>query len=164
MKKRQIIGMTMLIFLCGTVTLFYLEMWLPHRTLYNSRQVDFEDDCQARKKVRDACHKILGYRIGNYHAVFMAICDVGNKDSVPYLIQTLKRLNLKSQSQKGLPTDRFYVNYKYHIDRCSSCLNKLTGMNFGADNIKWRDWWEQTGQHLPFDEEKRQLTPQEETK
>ena len=157
------IALIMLIF-CGTIIWFYLEMWVPHRTIYNSRHFDLEQDYRARKKVRDASHKVLFLWIGNYHDALMTIFDVGDKDSIPYLIRALKRFNLKAQSQKAKPMDNFYIDYGHCVKCCRGTLKKFTGLDFGTDHTKWQDWWEQTGCHLTFDENKGQLVSQEETK
>ena len=152
------ITLTML-FLCVAVAWLYLEMWLPHRTIYNSRQFDLEKDYRARKKVRVACHKVLNQRIGNHHDAFITIQYVGDKDSIPYLIRALKRLEARypqevADKKFGLCT----------FGHCRSSLEKLSGMEFGWDYKAWEKWWEQTGRHLTFDEEKGQLVSQEEPK
>ena len=144
-----------MLLLCTTAAWFYLEMWLPHRTIYNSRQFDLEEDYRARKKVRVACHKVLSHRIGNHHDAFITIQYVGNKDSIPYLIRALKRLEARypqevADKKFGLCT----------FGHCRSSLEKLTGMEFGWDNKACEMWWEQTGRHLPFDEKKGQLISQ----
>jgi hypothetical protein len=48
--------MTVLIFLCVVITWFYLEFWLPHRTVYNEglRYPAYQGDYRSRKKILDA--------------------------------------------------------------------------------------------------------------
>ena len=155
-KKVVVKGIVLvLLFLCVAVTWFYLEFWLPHRTIYdNLLHPDIQEDYILRKKVRDACHKVLSYRIGNFNSAFNGIVEVGDKDSIPYLIRTLKRLNQKSENE--MPFHNHYTKY------CVGCLRRLTGMKLGLNYKDWEDWWEQTGRHLPFDEEKGHLILQDE--
>jgi len=138
-----------LLFLCAATTYLFFEYWLPHRTIYDTSFIDLQDDYLLRKKVRNACYKVLSHRIGNYHAVFIIIGDIGNKDSIPYLIRTLKRLHQKPYTERS--------NNMSSIIRCANCLWQLTGMEFRGDYEAWENWWQETGQHLPFDEEKGQL-------
>jgi len=52
------------------------------------------------------------------------------------------------------------VKFNWFLDKHAHCvgsLQKLTGMKFRGDYDAWKDWWKQTGQYLPFDEEKGQL-------
>ena len=156
MRKRKIIGMTVLVFFCVVATWFYLEFWLPHRTVYDEglRYSAYQEDYRSCKKIRDASHKILSHRIGNFYAAFIVIYDFGNKDSIPYLIHTLKRLNLQSQKPKA-------TYPRFDIIHCANCLQKLTGMDFRGDYEAWENWWQQTGRHLPFDNEKGTLVHQE---
>jgi len=147
--------MVIALFLCVSATWVYLEFWLPHRTMYNHRESDFQDNYGTRKKIRNACHKVLSHRIGNYYAAFITISEVGNKDSIPYLIRALKWLPLQSQNE--IATD-------IRIERCERCLEQLTGVELGTDYKVWENWWQQTGRHLPFDEEKGTLVLPDRTK
>jgi len=134
---------------CVAVTWFYLEMWIPYKTVSNSGQWNPDNGFQGempRKKIRDACHKILRYRFAVHYDAFYALEKVGNKDSIPYLIRALKWQNLEWQNCEFTP-----------CSCCISSLEKLTGMEFEDDHEKWERWWKQTGRYLPFDEEKGQL-------
>ena len=152
-----------LLFLGVAITWFFFEFFLPHRTMYDSRQFDLQGDCRARKRVRDACHKILSHRIGNYYAAFWTLDEVGNQDSIPYLIQALKTLNLNPLPTELIPYKRNDRIICMYIERCRGSLKKLTGMDWGTDHEQWENWWKETGQYLPFDEEKGQLILQEGT-
>jgi len=158
MRKGRTIGVTVLIFLCVIITWVYLEFILPVRTVCDEdlRYPAYQGDYRSRKKILDASHKILSHRIGNYYAAFIAINDFGNKDSIPYLISALKRLHQKPYNE--MSDNLFYIIH------CSNCLWKITGMEFKGDYEAWENWWEQTGKHLPFDEEKGQLVLPEGTK
>ena len=154
------ITLTLLFFSIATTWLFVEFIW-PIRIISNPdwRHSDFQGDYALHKKTRNACHKILKHRLGNHHDAFLAIESVGNKDSIPYLIRALKWQTEKHEkevaSTKTVPCT---------FGHCISSLEKLSGVKLGLDYEVWTKWWEQTGRHLPFDEEKRQLTPQEETK
>ena len=148
--------------LCSTAIWFYFEMQLPYKTVSNPgwwHLVRFEDDYVPNKKICNACHKILRYRFGYHDDAALALGYFGDKDSIPYLIRALKWQNIKHPNADF--TDAFAPRA---FLGCIGSLKKLTGMDFGADHAKWLNWWEQTGCHLTFDENKGQLVSQEETK
>jgi len=132
---------------------FVLGVGLPHWTISNPNQE------RSPKKIRDACHASLRNWVAGGHDAFLALEDVGNKDSIPYLIRALKWQNVQHGKAlaNGEPIECTYGH-------CLCALEKLTGMNFEGDYKAWRNWWRQTGRHLPFDEEKGQLVlPEGET-
>jgi len=139
-----------LLFLCVTGTWFFVEFILPVRIVCNPylKHSAFQGDQASREKIRRACHKILSYRIGNYHDAFIVIDEVGNKESIPYLIRALKSLHQWPLKNMDLGAT---------VESCSVNLKYFTGMDFGDDYEKWENWWKETGRHLPFDEEKGQL-------
>jgi len=159
MKRVLLIGMKIIavvvLFLCLVIAWFYIEIGLPYKTIYNLSwwiPITSEKDYTPNKKVRTACHKLLRYRFLTHYDAALYLRYVGNKDSIPYLIRVSKWEYLKHQDKietyKRLP-----ITFRY----CVGSLERLTGMEFGTDYEAWENWWEQTGKHLPFDEEKGQL-------
>ena len=151
----------MVLILCVISTWFYLEVLLPYRTITDLSwwiPIRAEKEYVPNSKVRNACHKALKYRFTYHYDATLALRYVGNKDSIPYLIRTLKWEYLKRQD-KMMPGNRLLGTLGY----CVGSLEKLTGMDFGTDCAAWEKWWKETGQHLPFDETKGQLVLPEET-
>jgi len=164
LKKTILKGMALIVsFLCVAAIWFVLEFWIPHRTIYDSGQPGLLEDQRARKRVRDACHKILSHWIGNYYAAFWTLDEVGNKDSIPYLIRALKTLTLNPPPASLVPYKHNEWTTSLYIECCRGSLKKLTGMDWGTDHEQWENWWKETGRYLPFDEEKGQLILQEGT-
>ena len=141
-----------LLLFCAVLMWFMFEIWLPNRTISNPKWglPDNYGDHVPREKIRNACHKILR-RYGTHHNALLTIKHVGNKESIPYLIQSLNLLNLE---YPDAATGGFSpCTYGHGV----ASLQKLTGMEFGIDYEAWKNWWEQTGRYLSFDEEKGQL-------
>ena len=160
-KKSVLKGIVLvLLVLCITVTWFVLEILLPHRTLSSP---DWwipigEGKYAPNRKTRNACHAVLRYQFTYHNDAVLALRYVGDKDSIPYLIQALKLQNVKHPS--AITSDkRAPVTFM----RCLGSLEQLTGMKLGRDYKTWENWWKETGQYLPFDEEKGQLILQEGT-
>jgi len=156
MKRAVIKSIALVVlFFCVAAVQVYLGVWFPHRTISKLDQWDTEYGFKGempRKKIRDACHKILrNWAVGD-HDAFLALAKVGNKDSIPYLIRALKWQNVQHRKAiaNGGATECTYGH-------CLCALEKLAGMSFEGDDKAWRKWWRQTGRHLPFDEEKGQL-------
>ena len=159
-KKVVVKGIVLaVLFVCVVITWFSIEFILPVRTVCNRDWLysDFQEDYALRKKIRNACHKILRYRIGNHHDAFIAIIEVGDKDSIPYLIRALKWQHVE---HKDAVAKRELVPCTFK--HCVDALEKLAGKKLGWEYETWEDWWEQTGRHLPFDEEKGHLILQDE--
>jgi len=153
--KRIGVKIITLIFLLFTTaaTWVYFEIWLPSRMIANSSK--WETDCNGYlvpgEKIRDTCHKVLKYRFGNHHDAFIALVRVGNKDSIPYLIRALKRLEKEYPNEKN---SGFVICTYGH---CEEALEQLTGIEVDWDSETWMNWWKKTGRYLPFNEETRQL-------
>jgi len=161
LKKVVVKGITLIVLLlCMATAWFYLGVLIPHRTVSKSAQWDPDYGFRGempRKKIRDACHKILRNWFAGDHDTFLALKKVGNRDSVPYLIRALKWQNVihRKDIANGELVECTYGH-------CIDALAKLTGMDFEMDYEAWLVWWEQTGRHLPFDEEKGHLVLQDE--
>ena len=148
-------SMKFLLLFLGVAVIFVVFEWvLPHLILanLNPRSSRVQESYVLRKVIRSTCHTILRHRMGNHHDAFVALEEVGNKDSIPYLIRALKWQAEKHQ--EALAARRLVPCTYAH---CVHRLEKLTGMKLGWEYEPWENWWKQTGQYLPFDEEKGQL-------
>ena len=145
--------MVILLLLCVAATWFYLGVWIPKKTISNSAQWGLGKEHVSDEKIRIACHKILRNWLVGDHDAFLILGHIGNKDSIPILIHALKWQNW--QHKKDMEAGEGVVCTYSH---CRESLEKLTGMNYGYDYGTWKNWWKQTGRHLPFDEEKGRLT------
>ena len=143
--------------LCVAATWVYYGVWIPARTISDlstwNPDYGFQGE-MPREKIRNACHKLLFNFSwdGGHHDAFLALQKVGNKDSIPYLIRSLKGLERK---YPNAITSGFVICTYGH---CLEALDALTGMEeLGDDHKAWKKWWIETGRYLPFDEEKGQL-------
>jgi len=149
-------------------TWYYLEIWCPGETI--ARTDVRQGDHAARKKVRDACHKLLSYPdlFGGYHHLYASrhIEDVGNKDSIPILIRAGKR---QTRICRIMPENHQMQEFSgYNLYSLSILTAMPLGGRFSPTEIPfeeeyeiWEKWWNETGRHLPFDEERGQLMLQE---
>ena len=153
----KIIALLLSLF-CVAAIWVYLGLWLPTKTIVDSYQWDLDfinrvPEDMRRKKVRDACHKVLFNCswFGDGYNEFIVLEKVGNKESIPYLIRALKWQNWRQR--KDIAAGKLLP--------CTSpipALDALTGMEeLGDDHKVWEKWWKETGRYLPFDEEKGQL-------
>ena len=149
-----------LLFFGVVITWFFFGFFLPHITIQHRdiRSSRVQEDYAFRARIRNACHTVLRHKIGNHHDAFVALEDIGNKDTIPLLIRALKWQCLEHQNKiannKLVPCT---------VGHCVWNLQNLTGMKFGYDYEAWDNWWKETGRYLPFDEEKGQLILQEGT-
>ena len=143
-----------LLLFCVAATWVYFGIYIPIKTINNpSLDIYFLDDHVVREKIRNACHILLFNFawFGGHHDAFITLVQVGNKDSIPYLIRSLKGLEKKYPNEKN--SGAVICTYGH----CEEALEQLTGMEVDWDSETWEKWWKQTGRYLPFDEEKRQL-------
>ena len=151
----KIIKLAFSLFYVMVIIWVYFGVCLPIKTIVDPSywDIDFQSDRVAREKVRGACHKLLFNFawLGGHHDAFIALVKVGNKDSIPYLIRSLKGLEKKYPNEKN---SGFVICTYGH---CEEALEQLTGMEVDWDSETWMNWWKQTGRYLPFNEETRQL-------
>lgn len=91
-----------------------------------------------RERVRHLAHRIISLPWGNHHDAFLTLGEVGNAESIPYLIHALKW-------QQPHDTNGNVICTTAH---CSRRLWELTGVWFQSDHRKWKQWWDQTGSHM----------------
>jgi len=121
----------------------YIEVSLPNMQLQTAEWSSGNPLSQrAATKARNACHKVLSHRYGNHHDAFVILGNVGNAESIPYLINAL-------QWQSPPHEDGSVVCTTHH---CISRLRELTGEWHGADYIKWKKWWDETGRKMSPEE------------
>lgn len=126
-----------LVLLAATAGLCYYGVyWRPHQ------KRTFDD--MAWWKVatvedqRILCHRIITHGIGGPHDAFLHLSSIGDKESVPILISSLRRRVRPDQDELEC-TDL----------HCIEALRSLTGEDYGADYRKWEQWWRSTGRNLP---------------
>lgn len=127
----------------GVLSWLYIEISLPNMQLQTAEWSSGNSLSQrAATKARTACHKVLSHRFGNHHDAFVLLGNVGNTESIPYLINAL-------QWQSPPHEDGNVVCTTHH---CISRLWELTGEWYGADYIKWKKWWNETGYKMSPEE------------
>jgi len=157
-----------MLLLCVVATWFYIAVWCPGKTIASESR---KGEHASREKIRDACHKLLShpdvFRSYAHHYASMKLEKVGNKDSIPILIRAGKRQTRICRMM--------YANHEKMGCTCWCYLDGLytltampLGSRFSPTEISleeeyeiWERWWNETGRHLPFDEERGQLMLQE---
>ena len=141
--------------LCLAATWFYFTFWVPNKILLNSNfwKNNYQVDQVNRKKIRKASETLLWFWGGWHPSALIILENVGDKDSIPCLIWSLKWQN--KRWQKEIAAGQTGLTCTSHM--CA--LDTLTGMEreLGDDHKAWEKWWKETGRYLPFDEEKGQL-------
>ena len=135
---RSLAGLAILMLLLGGA--FYIVFIHPTRQLARWTMTDYRGVPQER--VRHVAHRMISLPWGNHHDAFVALGEVGNVESIPYLIRALKW-------QQPPDGNGGVVCTTAH---CSRRLWELTGMWFRSDYAKWKQWWDDTGSHLSPEE------------
>lgn len=135
---RSLAGLVLIVLLvCGA---FYLVFIHPGRQLAQWAMTGYRD--VPAERVRHLAHRMISLPWGNHHDAFVALGEVGNAESIPYLIRALKW-------QEPPDTNGIVVCTTAH---CSRRLLGLTGMWFRSDYEKWKQWWDETGCHMTPDQ------------
>ncbi len=114
----------------------YFELVVPNQQLIAFDSTNKDPEYMAH--MRKVSHKVIGRWFGNHHDAFLVLEQVGNHESIPYLIRALKM-------QQTADSDGVVVCTTEH---CVDCLHALTGMNFGYEYEEWQKWWEEEGAKL----------------
>lgn len=118
---------------------FYFEIWVPRKTIQDT--VWWERSSPEEK--RQLAHQILKYPIiGIHHDAFLILVDHGNKESIPYLLNSLKWYEFFNKDEG------FTVCTK---DHCLEALRKVTGKDLGTNYVDWQ----YIENHKPADTEER---------
>ena len=125
---------TTLLFSCGFW--IYFALVVPNLQLAEFDSTNKDPEYIAH--MRTVSHKVIGSWIGNHHDAFLVLEQVGNHESIPYLIRALKM-------QQNADSDGVVICTAEH---CVDCLQRLTGMNFGYEPDDWQKWWEEEGVKL----------------
>ena len=134
LRLRYLAGLLLLVLLLGVA--FYMSFINPSRQLARWAMADYRD--VPHDRVRHVAHQIISLPWGDHHDAFVALGEVGNVESIPYLIRALKWQELPD-------TNGVVVCTTAH---CSRRLWELTGMWFGSDHEKWKMWWDESGCHM----------------
>ncbi|MBU1108053.1 MAG: hypothetical protein KKB51_15380 [Candidatus Riflebacteria bacterium] len=129
-------------------TWLYVEIWVPNRALSQYARSQDDSEIVAQEKLRTLCHKIISHRLGNHHDAFITLENVGNRDSIPYLLHALSWQEMPDADGTVVCT----------TEHCVSCLQKLTGMDFGFSHYDWNKWWQDTGSKLSSEELAKRAT------
>jgi hypothetical protein len=134
-KQKFLTIISFIIFSIASVVLFlYIETWIPNCKM---RDINWYEHA-SNEELRSVCHKVLRFPIGLHHDAFIILTEVGNKDSVPIIIRSLK--------WQTPPKENMMVCTTGHA---LESLRSLTGKEFGFEPKKWEEWWRNTGSKLP---------------
>jgi len=129
-----LLGILTLLFSTGSWIYFALVVPNQQLAAFDGTNTDPEYAANMRK----VSHKVLSSWIGNHHDAFLVLEQVGNHESIPYLIRALKMQQTADSDSVVICT----------TDHCVDCLQRLTGMNFGYEYEAWQKWWEEEGSKL----------------
>ena len=136
------------LFFAIVLTILLYGVWIGGEILYFNWALAKYDWAQhdggftSQLKLRIICHKIISHWTGNHHDAFITLDNVGNSDSIPYLINALKWHE---------PADGIDVA-ACTTDHCVDCLKKLTGLDFGYSHKDWLEWWQNQGVKMSREE------------
>lgn len=136
---RKIESIFSVVFLIGVFSYLYMY-WLPNEQLQNPEWTSGVPISEtSRQKARKICYKVLSHRLGNHHDAFGGLGEVGNTESIPYLISALKWQ--PPPDKEGL--------MDCTTGHCLYALRRLSGHNAGSKYEDWKRWWDETGSKLP---------------
>lgn len=112
----------------------YIECWTPYRKLSD---IDWNNNASIEEQ-RKVCHQVIRYWDG--HDAFLRLARIGNAESVPLLIEALRKQPGSDGGQAICTTGH-----------CAEALRALTGEQFGIRWQDWDKWWKTTGNNLPME-------------
>jgi hypothetical protein len=98
------------------------------------------DNGLSGRGARYTAHQVIRFPMGNHHDAFLLLEKVGDKESVPLLMNALKWQDLPEDE------DDLLVCTTTH---CLEALQSLTDHDAGDDHRAWKKWWAETGSELP---------------
>jgi len=107
--------------------LFYWQYWGPRRFLMKFESLESMSPAEQRKVL----HRILRWP-GMHHDAYIALIEVGDETSVPFLIRSLQ---WQPRSTGGL-----MICTKAH---CLEALRKISSEDVGTEYEDWAAWWEE---------------------
>ena len=113
----------------------YLAWWTPNQRM---RDLQWWQNA-SEDEMRATCHQILRFPLGDHHDAFLTLAEIGNAESVPVIIRSLRWQ--QGPDRDGVMIDTTWIAVE--------TLRSLTGEKFGFEPQRWRDWWERTGRHMP---------------
>ncbi len=88
------------------------------------------DTGESVEVTRARCHHALESP-GDWHDVFATLIEIGDRSSVPYLIDALK--------SAPAPNDGGGIECTW--THCETALRRITNTSFGLDVNAWQRWW-----------------------
>ncbi len=122
-KILKILGILLVINLVASVYL-YIFIWRPHQKMSD---LDWLQSTPPQEQ-RELAHTVLSQPFGNFHDALVILNSHGNKESLPYLLNTLTKFD---------DTSDFVECTQSH---CVDALKKITGEDFGSDYDKWKEY------------------------
>jgi hypothetical protein len=113
----------LIIFSC-LVVYGYFSVWIPHKKITDESWLKSTSPVE---RIRLA-HTILKQPIGNHHDALIIVLRGGKKDSIPYLLNYLKR-------QEDINSGGFIICTRSH---CIDALKKITGKDLGWNYNDWK--------------------------
>ncbi|MCK5683589.1 hypothetical protein KAJ27_05690 [bacterium] len=123
-KKIWIITTVSFVIIIASIMFFYVNVFIPNRKIMDT---EWFKSKPSHKEQRELAHKILSFPFGNHHDALLILIDSGNKESIPYLLSVLKKIENRNKE------DGVVCTYAH----CVEALKKITGKDF---KYEYKDW------------------------
>ena len=104
----------------------YSRIWKPHQKMSDTQWLATASPQEQRK----TAHQILRLPVGNHHDAFLVLILHGTEESVPYLLNRLKKY-----------ADGDFIECSH--DHCVAALRRITGLDAGYRYADWKRTLEQ---------------------
>jgi len=123
-------------FAFAALSLFlYYQWWVPNQRLKDLQWMN----AAGNNDLKEAAQRVLTCPVGGHHDAFLLLSEVGDAESIPYLLWGLRWL---PDTPKGgvMPCTKAH---------CLEALRRITGHNAGLNYSDWAEWWASTGSKIP---------------
>lgn len=123
-------------FACAALSLFlYYQWWLPNQRLKDGEWWE----SASKRELKETAQKVLTCPVGGHHDAFLLLSEVGDAESIPYLLWGLRWLP-DTPKGGGMPCTKAH---------CLEALRRITGHDAGLNYSDWAEWWASTGSKIP---------------
>ena len=134
--KVLLVALAAAAFAFAALSLFlYYQWWVPNQRLKDLQWMN----AAGNNDLKEAAQRVLTCPVGGHHDAFLLLSEVGDAESIPYLLWGLRWL---PDTPKGgvMPCTKAH---------CLEALRRITGHNAGLNYSDWAEWWASTGSKIP---------------
>ncbi len=114
--------------------LLYHQWWVPNQRLKDLQWMD----TASKDDLKEVAQRVLTCPVGVHHDAFLVLFEVGDAESIPYLLAGLR---WQPYTGKGgvMPCTKAH---------CLEALRRITGHDAGLNYSDWATWWASTGSKI----------------